>query len=272
MGTVLTSSGRRIFYDDLGGGPPVLLIPGMAGSCRGRERPLATALAIQHRVIAMDLRDCGESDPEPEHYTMADLASDAIALLDAFGLEQAHIAGFSLGGMVALQVGLDYPERLDRLVLLSTFASSFQQEEHRHHADDPLPPPPEWWRDDPVERASVLLHTVTGPGYRDGLDEGEVARLALAERGNRATWAGTIRQLATQADHDVRLRLGEIRVPTLVLHGNADPVVRLELGERVAAGIPHAELVVLPGVGHAPWVEQPEAVMEAILEFLGETR
>jgi pimeloyl-ACP methyl ester carboxylesterase len=100
------------------------------------------------------------------------------------------------------------------------------------------------------------------------LTDAELAALAEEDRGNRSTWEGTMRQEASQAGHDLRGRLGEVRAPTLVIHGDADPLVRLEHGEVLAAGIPGARLLVLPGVGHLPWVERPNDVARAILDFL----
>ncbi len=266
MSEVRTASGRRIFYDEVGEGPPLLLIPGMLGNRRGLEGRLAMALTARHRVVAMDLRDAGESSPEPDYYTMADLAGDAAALLDALGIARVRAVGYSLGGMITLQLALDHPHRVNRLVLISTFAHG----EQGHRADEPLPPPAEWWSDDPVQRTRANLPYVVGPDYRERLTDSELAVLAEEDRDNCATWAGTMRQEATQAGHDLRSRLGEVQVPTLVIHGEADPLVRLEHGEVLAAGIPDARLVVLPGVGHLPWVEQPEDVTRAILDFVAE--
>jgi len=265
MSALTTPDGQRIFYDTTGRGLPVLFVPGMLGNRRGLEARLATALSTRWQVITMDLRDSGESDPEPAYYTMDDLAGDVVSLLDALDIECAHVLGYSLGGMVALQLAIDHPARVDHLMLMSTFAHG----EQGHRASEPLPPPAEWWLDDPVARAYASIPALVGPAYREQLRAGELAELAEGERDNRVTWPGCMRQNATQTGHDLRDRLGAIQAPTLVLHGDADPLVRLEHGEHLARRIPEARLHVMSGVGHLPWIERPEEVADAIQAFLG---
>lgn len=122
MSVIRTATGRRIFYDDLGVGPAVLMIPGAVGSRRAIHTPLIEALISLHRVIAMDNRDSGESEPEADYYSVSDLAGDAVALLDALGITRTHIVGHSFSGLVALQLALYKRDRVDGMVLISTFA------------------------------------------------------------------------------------------------------------------------------------------------------
>lgn len=266
MSEVCTPTGRRIFYDAFGSGPPFLVITGL-GAGRHATAPLTDVLARRLRVVAMDNRDTGQSDPEAGYYGMTDLSADAVALLDALEIARAHVFGISLGGMVALQVALDHPDRVDHLVLMSTFAHG----EKGHRAGEPLPPPPEWWADDPVVRGRRILDVMVAPASGVRLGEERLAAVAAREWDNHATWAGLMRQEATQTGHDLRDRLGEVRAPTLVVHGELDPLVRAEHGEILAAGIPGARLLLLPGIGHAPWLEQTDEVSDAILAFLGMT-
>ena len=266
MSDIRTTTGRRIYYDEAGTGPPLLLIPGQSGDRRGCLAWLAAALAPGFRVVAMDNRDAGESEPESGYYRLADLAGDVAALLDALGIARAHVLGHSLGGKIALQCALDHPARLARLVLVSTAADG----EPSHRAGDQLPPPDAWWTDDPVERMRRLLPAIVGPDYRARMGEAEAAAIAEPERGNRATWAGTMRQEAAIAGHNLPARLGDIRTPTLVIHGDEDGLLASERGRALADGIPDARLLALPGIGHLPWVERPEEVIGAIVDFLGE--
>src|SRR5687768_3988018 len=104
MSHIRTATGRRIFYDESGSGPPVLLIPGQGGYRRGCLIWLAEALASRFRVVAMDNRDAGESEPETDYYGFGDMAGDANALLDALDIDQAHVLGHSLGASIALQL------------------------------------------------------------------------------------------------------------------------------------------------------------------------
>jgi pimeloyl-ACP methyl ester carboxylesterase len=267
MSHISTASGRRIFYDESGTGLPLLLIPGHGGYRRGCLIWLAEALTPHFRVVAMDNRDAGESEPETAYYGLADMAGDAVALLDALGIDKAHVLAHSMGGAIALHLALDNPTRVDRLVLVSPAVGG----EPGHRAGEPLPPPDAWWVDDPVERTRRVLPLVVGPEYRARMSEADVAYIAALEQGNRTTWAGLMRQeAAATGDEQILCRLAEIRAPTLVIHGDADVPVPLEQGQALAAGIPGARLVVLPGVGHRPWVERPEPTIGAILSFLSE--
>ena len=118
MSAIRTATGRHIYYDDIGEGPPILLLAGWSGYRRSFLASLPTAIAARFRTVAMDHRDAGESDPEPEYYTAADMADDVVALLDALGIARAHVMGGSMGGTVALQLALDHPDRVDHLILL----------------------------------------------------------------------------------------------------------------------------------------------------------
>lgn len=267
MSELQTSTGRRIFYDNVGEGPPLLVINGLGGSRKALLASLPDALVAHLHIIAIDNRDAGESDPEPNYYTIADMAGDAVAVLDALEIDRAHVMGFSMGATVVLQLALDHPHRVDRLILVSAHAYN----EIRHQAGEPLLSPPEWWTDDPVERWRRLMPELVAPPYRDRLTDTALTAHAEADRGNRVTWAGAMRQVATRSGLDLRPRLGEIQAPTLVVHGEQDTHVPPEHAQHLAGGIPDAELLLLPQVGHLPLTEQPAEVAGAVLAFLGRT-
>lgn len=266
MSAVRTSTGRRIHFDDLGTGSPLLGIPGAMAGRRSLIAPLVRALANRHRIIAMDLRDEGENEPESEYYTMADLVGDAVAVLDAVGVEQAHVLGYSLGGVVAQQLTLNHPERVERLIVMSSFSVSTRG----HRRGDPMPSPEAWWSDDPFERIRNSVPYVIGPPYKSKVGDAELRVLGEADNDNRITWEGMMRQQAAQAGVDLRPRLNEIRAPTFVIHGDADPIILPDRGETVAQSISGARLRMLPGGGHLPWIDQPEVVTRMIMEFLAE--
>lgn len=161
MSEIHTPTGRRIYYDVVGEGPPLLAITGLAGSRKALLSSLPDALVARLHIIAIDNRDAGESDPEPDYYTMADMASDAVAVMDALKIDRVHVMGFSMGATVALQVALDHSHRVDHLILVSAHAYN----EVSHQAGEPLPPPPEWWTDDAVERWRRLMPEIVAPPY-----------------------------------------------------------------------------------------------------------
>lgn len=265
MSRIRTVSGREIAYDAVGVGSPVLFIPGHFGYRNGCFAWLAADLASRFRTISIDNRDAGEHDPETDFYDLSDMAADAVALLDALEIERANLIGHSMGGKIALQIALDAPERVDRLVLIgsSLFASpGFEK-------GRPIPEPEDWWNDDGFERTRQGLPYWVGPVYRGTLSDKIVDEISELERGNKATWAGAMRQWAAAGPHDLTSALPRIQAPTLVIHGDADEIVAIDRGHALVAGIPGARLVTLEGVGHLPWVERPDLVVPAIIDFLG---
>ena len=215
----------------------------------------------------MDNRDAGESEPETEYYNLGDMAGDVAALLDALGIDRAHVVAHLMGSAIALQLALDHPTRVQCLVLISPSVGG----EPGHRTGELLPPPDTWWVDDPVERTRRVLPVVVGPDYRSPLSASEVSAIAELEWGNRATWAGMKRQEAAAAkDDQIVLQLAELRTPVVVIHGDADVPVPLEQAQALTAGVPGARIVVLPGVGHRPWMEHPGATIGAIPSFLTE--
>jgi 3-oxoadipate enol-lactonase len=264
MSQLRTPTGRSIFFNDIGSGQPLLLIPGQSGDRRGCLVWLANDLASHFRVLSMDNRDAGENEPETDYYDLTDLAADAVALLDALDVERSHLLGHSMGGKVALQMALDAPGRVDRLVLVSS--SLFASPGHR--AGEPMPEAEEWWSTDPVERFLRVLPEIVGPLFREQLDDVTSARMAGLEQDNRATWKGAMRHWAAAGPHDLTDLLSRIQAPTLVIHGKADDIVPFDRAEALAAGIPDARLHALDGVGHIPWVERPDLVAPSIIDFL----
>lgn len=261
MSHIHTASGRRIFYTVDGSGPPLVLIPGQSGDRRGCIKWLAAALAPWYRVVSMDNRDAGESDPEIAYYTIRDMAGDVADLLDALDISRVHVVGHSMGGAIAVRFAIDHPARVDRLVMLSASGTWVPS----HRPDEPLPPPQEWWSDDPVLRMHRVLPLLVGSHFRARMSEADVATIAELERPNRATWPGTMRQEASIDGYDPPDQLASIRVPTLVLRGDED---HPERGQALAAALPDARLLLLPGVGHLPSLERPTEVTHAIRDFL----
>lgn len=264
MSLIETGSGRPIHYTDSGSGAPLVLIPGHAGDRRGCLTWLADDLEPQFRVIAMDNRDAGENDSETDYYDLADLAHDVVELLDALEIRQAHVIGHSMGGKITLQVALDSPERVNRIVLIGSSLTGGAA----HRAGEPIPEPEDWWTDDPIERMRQLIPIIVGPANQETLDETAVSRIAGLEHDNRVTWAGAMRQQAAARPHDLTNALQRVQAPALVIHGNADAVVPFACAEALARGIPNARLLTLEGVGHLPWVERPDLVAPAIIDFL----
>lgn len=262
MASIQAADGRSISYDLGGNGPPLLMLVGYGATRRGWA-PQVDAFSLRFTVVTMDNRDAGESAPESEQYSIGDLADDAARLLDALGIERASVAGHSMGGFIALQFALNHPERVDRLILISTAAAGA--------AVDGRPvtlPEQSSWIEDPVERTRRRYTAMAAPGYFEGHPD-QLEAVAATAVGNHLSFEGMRRQsIALQTTHDVRRQLGEISAPTLVIHGEADTTIPIRAANTLAGRIPNARLLSLPGIGHLPQWERPEEFNAAVLAFL----
>jgi pimeloyl-ACP methyl ester carboxylesterase len=243
------------------GDPAILLISGASGSMDWWEDEFCDRLAAGRRyVIRYDHRDTGRSASYPAGapgYTGADLDADAVGLLDALGVARAHLVGVSMGGGIAQQAALDYPDRVASLTLIATSPISTGPETPAlpPMADrlkalftDP-PPEPDW-----SDRAAVIDYLVEGERWFAGslgFDEARVRELA-GRVVNRTVdiAASTTNHWLLGGGEPERRRLSEIGAPTLVLHGTDDPLFPYPHGEALAREIPGARLVPLPGMGH----------------------
>ena len=253
----------HIAWESVGEGPPLLLIHGL-GYTRHGWGPARGLLAERFRVISCDNRGIGESDVPAGPYTAAELAADTLRVLDEAGVERANVVGTSLGGMVAQELALVAPERVERLVLACTTAGGA--------GAYPLP------------QRTVDLFTVfpTLP-FEEGLrlmvrnalaDATAESRPALVDEiyayrlANQPPLPGWQAQAAAGAAFDGSTRLGEIGMPTLVLHGTADNVVDHRNAEILAREIPGARLEWFEGCGHLFFWEEPERFARVVTEFL----
>ena len=258
MSVATAPDGVRIAYEARGSGPAVLLVQGL-GYARWGWEPVVDRLAGDFLVISYDNRGIGESDVPPGPYTVAGLAADAVSVLDAAGISSAHVVGASLGGMVAQQVALADPDRVDRLVLVCTTpggADSYPMPEQtvRLMAEAASLAPDEALRRF-VENAMVA---------RGELVE-EIYRRRLASPPDPVGWQA---QAAAGATFDALDRIGGIAAPTLVVHGTEDNVIDPRNAELLASRIPGAVLELVPGTGHLLFWEQPDRFAALLLEFL----
>ena len=255
--------GIRLAVSVHGSGPPLLMIPGL-GSARRIYDPLVPLLAPDLRLIVYDQRGIGDSDPGDGSYTMAQLAADAAAVLDAAGAPVAAVWGASMGGMVAQHVALDHGGRVSRLILACTgpggsHAVRADREATRALLGKGARTPGEAYR-----MACTVMYTDRFQReHPEFIDEQVRQRDTHPVRG-RAFSA----QYDAVRGHDTWERLGGLTIPTLVVHGAQDRVMPLGNGEVLAERIPGARLEVLPDAGHLFFHEDPEQAAALILDFL----
>jgi 3-oxoadipate enol-lactonase len=260
------SDSATIRYEVTGSGPEtLLLIMGLGGHASEWGEAFLSALSAKYRLVCMDNRGIGESTSQVEAWTMQDMARDASAVLDALGEKEVYVAGTSMGGMVAQTLALEQPERVKRLVLMST---SFG-------GRDSTPPAP--------EAAAVLLPVknvataelqrralvaLSAPGFGDA--QPALIRELSELRGRTPTRGRVFKaQFGAIVAHDCSQRVRSLQMPTLVMHGQDDLLIPVANGKQLAARIPGARFVLLDPCGHFPHMERPAEASAAILEFLG---
>jgi pimeloyl-ACP methyl ester carboxylesterase len=256
------NQGARIYWDEQGHGTPILLIMGLSyPSCMWyRTRPL---LASRYRTLVLDNRGIGSSDIPPGPYPIALMASDAAAVLEAAGIESAHVFGVSMGGMIAQELALQYPARVRSLILGCTGAGGPTAVRAEPEAIQMLMRREKMSPEQAAEAAVPFIYDPTTARAR--IDED----LAI-----RRPWfpspEGYAAQLQGILAWEAYSRLSGIAAPTLVIHGESDRLVAPGNAKLIAERIPGAKLVMIPHASHLFLTDQTEVSHHAILQFLNE--
>jgi 3-oxoadipate enol-lactonase len=244
--------------------PWLVLIQGMGFDRSGWE-PVLRKLRKHFRLMLVDNRGSGRSDLPADSFGVANMAADIVAVLDAAGVGRAHVMGASLGGMVAQELAVDHPERVEGLVLVSTT--------------------PGWPFAYPMPAVSTRLIAATGDMSREvtlhrhaenalyGRAAAQrrpelIDRLVDLQRSGSADPRAWSAQAAAGARYTGRLRQTRIRARTLVLHGSADTVVDPRNAKLLAGRIPGAQLVIFPELGHLLCWQDPDGFVDVVTSFL----
>jgi len=266
-----TANGIELEYEDHGrpGDPLILLISGLSAQMTSWDDAfLAQLVDRDFRVVRFDNRDIGLStffddagvpdlagaattgEIPPAAYSLADMADDAAGLLDHLGVEQAQIVGASMGGMIAQTFVLAYPER--SLSLTSIFSSTGAPavgQPHEGVVEALILAPPAADRDAYIEGAVASARLIGSPGFP--FDEPAVRRKGGRDYDRSYHPAGVARQaLAVVLQDDRTEALEKLEIPTLVVHGDSDPLVDVSGGRDTASAVPEADLWIIPGMGH----------------------
>jgi pimeloyl-ACP methyl ester carboxylesterase len=263
--TVTVAPGVDIYVERQGQGPPLLFLNGSGQSLEG-ARPLVDAIATRFDLVAHDQRGLGRTSVPPGPYSMADYAADAAAVLDHVGWRSCRVMGVSFGGMVAQELAVTWPERVERLALLCTSPGGAGGASYPLHEVADLAP---------AERAARMLPLYDSRFTPDWLaeraaDRALVDRMAAAARDGEGKSdeqrRGEREQLDARRRHDVTERLGAIRCPTLVACGRYDGLAPPANSEAIVARVAGAELRVYDG-GHGFFAQDRRALPE-IFDFL----
>lgn len=259
----LRSNGITLAYEVAGSGPPLLLISGLGYGAWiwGRVAPL---LAGEHTVITFDNRGAGGSDKPDGPFSTAQMAADALGLLDGLGIGRAHVLGHSLGGYIAQELALAAPDRVDKLILAST----------THGGPGVIPIPPAALSvmmdrsGEPLDVIKRGIAVATAPGWPEAHPDevGELIRYRLTGPVPPAAYSA---QVAAGAAHDAAARVGQItKSPVLVIAGDADNVVPPGNAQLLATKIPGAQIQLLRNAGHMLPIEAPRELAAAVSAFL----
>ena len=278
MPTVTTpNTGIEIFYEEHGdpSHDVILLVMGLGAQMTLWPDELVAALAGEgFRVIRYDNRDIGLSQkmegarapwlpvqmlrkrigfPAKVPYTLKDMADDGIGLLDALGIERAHVVGASMGGMIVQLMAVHHGERLHSMTsIMSTTGNPKLPQAEKQAIESLIAPLKSMDEDTLIAHGINIIRNIGSPESAEFPFDEPAQRERVLKNIRRSVYpAGLPRQLAAIIDDGCRrARLGNVRVPSLVLHGEADPLVKLAGGEDTARHIPGARLVTFPGWGH----------------------
>jgi 3-oxoadipate enol-lactonase len=257
------NQGTKIYWDEQGSGEPLLLIMGLSypSYMWHRTRPI---LAQTYHTIALDNRGVGQSDVPPDVYSIELMASDAAAVLDAAGVQKAHVFGLSMGGMIAQEFALQYPKRVRSLILGCTAAGG----PHAVRAEPEVLEVLMRQGMTPEEAKEAIIPFIYDPGTpRERIDEDMAIRMKWYP-----TSQGYQGQLQGIIGWEAYSRIARITAPTMVVHGETDQLIPPANGRLIAERIPGAKLLLIPRASHIFETDQPGVANRAILEYLATQR
>lgn len=257
-----TIDGHDLFYERAGAGEPLLLIMGMSGTHRSWGEPFLDALRADFDVAVYDHRGIGHSSRAEAGYSIADLAGDAAGMLDELGWPTAHVVGISMGGMVAQELALRHPDRVRTLTLGCTYAGG---EGSSLTSEATFGKLGEAWGSGDRERA-LRVGWEVNVSAAFAADDAQYATFRDAALAVPAAMPAILAQMQAIAGHDTSARLGEIDVPTLIVHGTEDEMLPVSNAHAIAERMPAARLLVLEGVGHLFFWERPEESAQLVRE------
>jgi pimeloyl-ACP methyl ester carboxylesterase len=264
----LRSNGINLYYEEHGSGEPLLLIMGFTASSIAWQWNIP-ALAQDFHTIVFDNRGVGQSDKPDEPYSMAMFADDTAGLLNGLGIDQAHVFGVSMGGMIAQEFALRYPRRVKTLILGCTNCGG----------------PQTVLSQDPdvlnlvgnieavdVQQAAVIMTKVAVTPWFMQKHMDVLLQLNQLSMQHPTPKHGMVRQMQAIQGYDTYERLPQITAPTLVITGKEDGLVPPENSVTLAQRIPNADLVILSNASHLFIIELPETTAEVVKGFIRRQR
>jgi pimeloyl-ACP methyl ester carboxylesterase len=266
MPTIQAGS-QCIYYDENGIGHPLFLIPGFSNSRLTWWKQIEP-LSKKYRVVSIDNRDAGDSAPGTGPYTIPDMADDAAGLIQSLHLNTTYVLGWSMGGFIALELALRYPGLVKKLILVSTSAGGPTH----------IPPTPEIANllkpianEDIEQSVRRIFPSLAAPGYMQSHPE-DLDQVVCYAKARPMRLESYQRQLgAVMAWGGVSHQLNQITAPTLVLHGDVDPLIPYGNGQHLSTHITGSKFLTYTRVGHLPPIEAQERFNRDVMDFLAGT-
>ncbi|MDR7235983.1 alpha/beta fold hydrolase [Neobacillus drentensis] len=260
-----TGNGINLYYEVHGEGEPLLLIMGLSLNSKSWFRTLP-ALSEHYKVITFDNRGTGLSDKPNTPYSIAQMAEDAKCVMDAAGVDSAHVYGISMGGMIAQRLALMYPEKVRSLILGCTTSGGVNHVQPGadvsmlmlSRGSSVATPEEMAWATVPILYSHEFIENQRDLVAEDIQKRIEIPVLPYAY----------MLQLQACLAHDTYNKIDQIKAPTLVIHGDEDKLVPYQNGVTLAEKIPNAEFLTIQGAGHIYITEANDLVNERVLEFI----
>ncbi len=259
-----TVNGIQIYYEEQGKGEPLMLINGLSFPMDLWFAQIEE-LSKDFRVIALDNRGIGRTDKPDEEYSIPLMASDAVGLLKALDIHRSHLAGLSMGGFIAQEIALTYPDKVNRLILIATGMGGTKSLElgrpfweKAAAAIQGLPP-------EQMYRIDFTLMTAAGFAGRNPALLKKAVGLRMQ---NPQPLHAFIRQFAAAHVFDINDRVQNMTQPALIILGKDDPIFPISLAEDYQKALPEAKMIVYENCGHAVLLEKADQLSRDMREFL----
>jgi len=254
----------NMYYEVSGDGFPIVMIMGWGGTTEWWDPAMVEELSKQYKVVIFDNRGIGKTDKPEMKYTVEMFATDTVGLMSELKIEKAHVLGISMGGMIAQEIALNYPERIEKLVLCSThsgmsFFSKIMTKLLLFFAKRRMK--------DPEKGPELLISLLFTKDFikenREKIDE---IRADFTD--SPTSQDDFARQFHAVKKFNTRKRLQNVDKPTLIMHGKKDALISYKEGLRLADLIPYAKLALFDNTAHALFTQETERVLITLTDFL----
>lgn len=257
----------QVYYEVRGGGFPLIMIMGLSGNVDWWDPRMIQELSKKFKLVMFDNRGAGRTDVSNRRYTIKSFAEDTAGLMDTLGISRSRVIGFSMGGMIAQELVLNYPEKVEKLVLCSTYCGGTKSVPPSEEVTELLSADRSAFSPEEIARMTIpLLFTEDFIKKNSDLVEFSTQQIFKAPISNEAF----MRQLNAIMEFDTYDRLPQIKAPTLILQGKRDILVPPENGSILAEAILTAKLVYFENSAHG-LVEEMDKVIHVLLDFLAES-